>query len=134
MSATEPTPDSTPTPAISDSEMPVEAKLAPDKALTTTTPESAPTVPNATDNPPDDPTPTSRRALVTTRPQHPMPTHFPEVHLPEASRPTPPRPVPAVPARPPPDPHSVQDGMGYVAERLVCIRCGSTNLARGQVV
>ena len=135
MSATEPTPNSGPAPAASDSEAQVEATSGTDKALTTPTSESAPSTPNVTDNPPTAPTVPSRGALVTTRPRHPMPTTVPEVHLPEISRPVSARPVPAVPATPPPDPHSVHDGMtGYVAERLVCIRCGSSNLARGQVV
>jgi hypothetical protein len=129
MSATEPKPDSSAPSAASDSE--AQPNSASDKALTTSTPESAP---DTTDNPPAAPTVPSRGALVTTRPRHPMPTHFPEVHLPEIARPAPTRPVPAVPAAPPPDPHSVHDGTSYVAERLVCIRCGSTNLARGQVV
>jgi hypothetical protein len=132
MSATDPKPDSSALSATSDSEAPANSGI--DKALTTPVPESPPVAPDTTDNPPASPTVPSRGALVTTRPRHPMPTHFPEVHLPEIARPAPPRPVPSVPSTPPPDPHSVQDGAGYVPERLVCIRCGSTNLARGQVV
>ena len=43
---------------------------------------------------------------------------------------------PTAPVAPvvPPDPHSIHDAKGYVPERQVCVRCGSTNLARGYVV
>jgi hypothetical protein len=145
MSATESTPASGPSPdvPVPDQEtpaVPVVSDSEPqndpgtDTASSAPTPRSLPAVPDEQVNQPATQTPASGRAMVTTRPRHPMPMHFPEVHLPEVSRPVPPAPMPIVPAVPPPDPHSVQDGTGYVAERLVCIRCGSTNLARGQVV
>jgi len=68
---------------------------------------------------------TPNRAVT---PRHPMPATFPEVRLPTNPPPTNAL-APAVI-----DPHSIHDGRGYQSERLVCIRCGSTNVARGQIV
>ncbi|MHB8627193.1 MAG: hypothetical protein ACYDBJ_02365 [Aggregatilineales bacterium] len=141
MSATESTPapnpsSDAPVPAQETSAVPVASDSESPVRPVTDTGSSAPTprsLPAVLDDPAIE-TPASGGAMVTTRPRHPMPMHFPEVHLPEVSRPAPPTPMPIVPAVPPPDPHSVHDGTGYVAERLACIRCGSTNLARGQVV
>jgi hypothetical protein len=90
---------------------------------------NTPIVPEVPPNADDTPThPTSSLAPIA--PVHPMPTNFPEVRLP--ANPAPPVPAVIVPVAT--DPHSIHDGRGYQPERLVCVRCGSTNLARGQVV
>lgn len=74
------------------------------------------------------------------RPLHPMPTSFPELTLPtEPDLPRPPLPPPAMamamPPVPLPNPHDIHDGHGYYSsEHVVCVRCGSSNLAAGQVV
>lgn len=70
---------------------------------------------------------------VVVQPRHPMPFHFPELrhHDPVLA----PVPEPVVTPAAPEDPHSVHDASkGYQPERNVCVRCGSTNLARGYVV
>jgi hypothetical protein len=70
------------------------------------------------------------KAAARVPPRHPMPAHFPELRHRDPA----PAQQPVQQAVPPPDPHSVHDGSGYQPERSVCVRCGSTNLARGYVV
>ncbi len=75
----------------------------------------------------------SDTSLVPARPRHPMPTHFPEIQMPVSEpRRAEPRPIAVPPMLP--DPHSIHDGSAYAPEHSVCVRCGSSNLARGQVI
>ena len=77
------------------------------------------------------------------KPRHPQPQHFPELrpheprHEPREAQ-LAPQPVPVAPvvSAPAPiiDPHTVYDGSRYQPEHSVCVRCGSSNLARGYVV
>ena len=76
---------------------------------------------------------------VPPRPVHPMPASFPELYLlpTETRLPRPPQSMTPVNTPPVslPNPHDIYDGHGgYSPEHLVCVRCGSSNLAQGQVV
>lgn len=98
----------------------------------------------APDTTSDDPTPKplpkyQAPGPVPARPVHPMPASFPELYsLPTETRlPQPPQMVPStpMPAVSLPNPHEIYDGhSSYSPEHLVCVRCGSSNLAQGQVI
>ncbi len=80
---------------------------------------------------------TSAPATVVVQPLHPMPYHFPELRQdePKTAVVVVPAPTPVAAPALPVDPHSVHDATkGYQPERDVCVRCGSSNLARGYVV
>jgi len=82
--------------------------------------------------------PKSAVPVTPPRPLHPMPTNFPELSLPTETRlPRPVLPMAQVSQAPAPlpNPHDIYDGSStYSPEHVVCVRCGSSNLAQGQIV
>ncbi len=102
----------------------VEPSAATDATTTELTSDTKPITAIATT---DAPVAAVEKAIVPVAPRHPMPLHFPELRHREPAQ------VIQAPVTPP-DPHNAYDGRGYQPERSVCIRCGSTNLARGYVV